>query len=137
MKIIIICSLFILSLFCPNKGGKSNVVNVYTLPFEESYYLSIDSKEKIKQHANVKLEKIKNKIFIKELNKFFSTLDETKFIRDYKTIDIRVLLEYKKNENSTNELALNSFGNFLWNGKVYQKNDTLLAMVSKYTKIKW
>ena len=97
------------------KSPCNRQVLLYALPFDNDYYSSINFSA-IRNHKEVKIYKINKKQFVHGLEKIISSLDSNMVLKEYKSIDIRLLVQFQTNMNS-NEIAFSRTGKFMFNGK--------------------
>jgi hypothetical protein len=125
--------LFSLTGICKTKP----VVELYTMPFMNSYYFGI-TKELIREHKDATRRTISGKAFYKELMLFLSNVDTCTVATEFMDIDVRVCLDvFKDRKSLPASIYLNRAGHFLYNDKVYEPNEGLLKIIRKYTNVTW
>lgn len=123
--------LFLITLFVTTSCSK--VTKLYSLPIESDYYVSVNSKS-IKIHNEVCVSNIRSSRLRNSLIKFTLNLDTTKILKEYRNLDIRILIEFNDKNSNNAEIGLSRSGKFIFENRVFARNDTLLKLISNCKK---
>ena len=123
--------IFLITLFVITSCSK--VTKVYSLPIESDYYVSVNSKL-IKIHNEVCVSNIRSSRLRNSLIKFTLNLDTTKILKEYRNLDIRILIEFSDKNNNKAEIGLSRSGKFIFENRVFASDDTLMKLTSMCKK---
>jgi len=110
------------------------LVTVYTLPFNKTYFISVDYK-KVATYKDAKIKRFENAKSHSELVSFLKYIDTCKISEVNSNIDARVLVELKSKGELIQFGMDKDFSLIIYNNKVYYQTSYVKSIIMKNTDI--